>query len=444
MRRRSVIFCISAFLGTCITAHAQTCTPHFADMGPSAHWFAQTKLVVFDDGLGPTVYRTSALDPGILRWRNDRWEEMSEVGLPPDWMNYELFVLDDGTGPTLFVGGRLFTEPERWIYKWTGFMWDKMPRCLIHGSLVGGACSQLYAVPWLSAAVNGGPSRIYGLVSSNLVLGPSVGMWDGWDWVDIGRANGATSVLLFEFQHALYAWGDFTSIAGVPARGFAKWDGQQWTAPYPFGAGVSGLWAFAVHDDGNAPAVYTNQPVVIDGTVRYGVKKWDGSTFTFIGEPDPIPNGFASVNALASFDDGRGPALYICGTFASFEGVPARNIVRWDGTHFEPVGAGVYYDPDYLGAIQDVRGPALYIGGEELINAGGGTLQQSGVLLVGCPNCYADCDLSEGPTRLNVNDFVCFINKYAALDPYANCNVDAAIDIADFSCFMTKFAQGCP
>jgi hypothetical protein len=150
------------------------------------------------------------------------------------------------------------------------------------------------------------------------------------------------------------------------------------------------------------------------------------------------------VNALASFDDGRGPALYICGTFASFAGVPARNIVRWDGTHFEPVGAGVYYDPDYLGAIQDVRGPALYIGGEELINAGGGALQQSGVLLVGCPNCYSNCDLSQGPKRLNVNDFVCFINKYAALDPYANCTLDAVIDIADFSCFMTKFAQGCP
>ena len=69
---------------------------------------------------------------------------------------------------------------------------------------------------------------------------------------------------------------------------------------------------------------------------------------------------------------------------------------------------------------------------------------ETAALWFACPNCYADCDFSEGPKRLNVNDFVCFINKYAALDPYANCNVDAAIDIADFSCFMAKFAQGCP
>ena len=64
------------------------------------------------------------------------------------------------------------------------------------------------------------------------------------------------------------------------------------------------------------------------------------------------------------------------------------------------------------------------------------------VLWTGCVNqCYADCDRSAG---LDINDFVCFINKYAALDPYANCTVDAVIDINDFACFMGKFAQGCP
>ena len=75
------------------------------------------------------------------------------------------------------------------------------------------------------------------------------------------------------------------------------------------------------------------------------------------------------------------------------------------------------------------------------INVGGGVVDQA-VLWTGCINqCYPDCDRSGG---LDINDFVCFINKYAALDPYANCNVDSVIDINDFACFMGKFAQGCP
>jgi hypothetical protein len=43
-----------------------------------------------------------------------------------------------------------------------------------------------------------------------------------------------------------------------------------------------------------------------------------------------------------------------------------------------------------------------------------------------------------------VNDFVCFLQKFAARDPYANCTGDAAINVDDFVCFMQKFAAGCP
>jgi hypothetical protein len=44
---------------------------------------------------------------------------------------------------------------------------------------------------------------------------------------------------------------------------------------------------------------------------------------------------------------------------------------------------------------------------------------------------------------LTANDFMCFINRYATRDPYANCNVDNVINAADFQCFLAKYAQGC-
>jgi agmatine/peptidylarginine deiminase len=65
---------------------------------------------------------------------------------------------------------------------------------------------------------------------------------------------------------------------------------------------------------------------------------------------------------------------------------------------------------------------------------------------IGSP-CYANCDGSTVPPILNVNDFQCFINLYAAASPAANCDnstVAPVLNVNDFICFQTKFAQGCP
>jgi hypothetical protein len=61
--------------------------------------------------------------------------------------------------------------------------------------------------------------------------------------------------------------------------------------------------------------------------------------------------------------------------------------------------------------------------------------------------CYANCDNSITAPILNVADFICFMNKFAALDPYANCDSSTApptLNVADFICFMNKYAAGCP
>jgi uncharacterized membrane protein len=67
--------------------------------------------------------------------------------------------------------------------------------------------------------------------------------------------------------------------------------------------------------------------------------------------------------------------------------------------------------------------------------------------------CPTDCDRSGG---LNVEDFACFINEFAAalqLPPeqqvahYANCDGSTTapvLNVEDFSCFINAFAAGCP
>lgn len=61
--------------------------------------------------------------------------------------------------------------------------------------------------------------------------------------------------------------------------------------------------------------------------------------------------------------------------------------------------------------------------------------------------CPANCDASTTSPVLNVQDFSCFLNRFASGDTSANCDcstVAPILNIQDFSCFINRFATGCP
>ncbi|MCA9279142.1 MAG: hypothetical protein H6815_14280 [Phycisphaeraceae bacterium] len=55
--------------------------------------------------------------------------------------------------------------------------------------------------------------------------------------------------------------------------------------------------------------------------------------------------------------------------------------------------------------------------------------------------CYADCD---GSGALNIFDYICFGNAYAANDPYADCDGSGSLDVFDYICYGNSYAAGCP
>jgi hypothetical protein len=60
--------------------------------------------------------------------------------------------------------------------------------------------------------------------------------------------------------------------------------------------------------------------------------------------------------------------------------------------------------------------------------------------------CYANCDGSIGTPVLTVQDFGCFLNRFAAGDSYANCDGSTTapvLTVQDFGCFLNRFAAGC-
>jgi hypothetical protein len=203
-----------------------------------------------------------------------------------------------------------------------------------------------------------------------------------------------------------------------------------------------GVQDMAVYDDGRGPALY----VVGNGTEAGGVPvhniaRWDGHEWSDVGGGTGACGSCPSIlYAAATFDDGSGPALYITGYVGSAGGVPTHGIARWDGQHWSALGAGIDGTyTDALAVFDDPRGRSLFMAQSFVA----GALDRGIAQWVGCPNCYANCDLSTAPPTLNVNDFVCFMQKFGNQDPYANCTLDGAIDAADFVCFMGKFAAGC-
>jgi hypothetical protein len=89
---------------------------------------------------------------------------------------------------------------------------------------------------------------------------------------------------------------------------------------------------------------------------------------------------------------------------------------------------------------QDLHGDILAVG-----TSGGDT--PGGILSTIRNPCDANCDLSGTPPVLNVQDFACFLNKYAAGEPEANCDGSTTppiLNVQDFACFLNKFAAGCP
>ena len=81
-----------------------------------------------------------------------------------------------------------------------------------------------------------------------------------------------------------------------------------------------------------------------------------------------------------------------------------------------------------------------------VMTGGGYTL--AGGFWTGSPGvCYANCDQSTTAPVLNVADFTCFLQKFAAGDAYANCDQSTqppVLNVADFTCFLQRFAGGCP
>jgi outer membrane protein assembly factor BamB len=141
---------------------------------------------------------------------------------------------------------------------------------------------------------------------------------------------------------------------------------------------------------------------------------------------------FSIGGVLATVDKLTGAATVVGGS-------PVTSSVVEDAT-FTPSGELYFTTFDgHVYRVDPTTGLQTHVG---MSGSGSGLL---GIIAApgGAP-CYANCDASTQLPVLNVNDFVCFQSRFAAADPYADCNHDNALNVNDFVCFQAAFAAGCP
>ncbi|MBI1304105.1 MAG: hypothetical protein GC172_10000 [Phycisphaera sp.] len=193
-----------------------------------------------------------------------------------------------------------------------------------------------------------------------------------------GLSN-AECYALASFQGSLYAAGYFDLAGGVPGTAkLARWDGSAWNS---IGAQLelfsNQLWGLTVWNSGQGDNLYiAGNFQNIGGTSASYIARYDGKAFHALGTTPIAGNVPLIIFTSHVHDDGTGPALYVGGRFTSIDGVAASRIARWNGTSWSAVGSGVTgsgVSPSIntMVTFDDGTGPALYVGGQTFVTAGG-------------------------------------------------------------------------
>ncbi len=268
----------------------------------------------------------------------------------------------------------------------------------VWSGLAGGTNSEVRALASHDADGEGPePPRLYaGVGVWTFFAGEQLALiaaWDGWKSSSVGgndlthTAGTGYSIIHVPEQFGMlspgtFVGGDLYAAGGVPVRNLARWLPPAW---HDVGGGVEAgtifAYVFCAHlfdEDGDGPlppALFVGGKFKTAGGMPIAsLARWDGTTWSEVGGGlrDEKSSTLPIVYAMTLFDDDgpgpRPPALYVGGNFDYAGDQTTRNIARWDGATWEPVGPGFNATVESLCVFdEDREGPApprLFAGGQ--------------------------------------------------------------------------------
>jgi hypothetical protein len=328
-------------------------------------------LEVYDDGTGERLYTSGVFTMagdvparGVAVWDGVEWSALGG-GLPVDsFAVHRLAWLDEGAGPMLYA------SQSGDVYRWDGATWTMIAETdesifdlLAVGSgtnaklYVGGSFDEIGGVTALKIATFDGTSFAH-VRSDDPGNSPDREITD----FAIYKPKGAR-------RADVYAAAAFTSVGGVPTCGVARFDGRRWSPVGDVEGGCDedgSARALAVFDEGDGDMLFVGGDFDrIDGAPFGSIARWDGATWTEVG--GGLAGGsYVTVRDLITYDDGTGPCLVVAGRFETAGGVVVNNIARWDGEQWSAFGDGRrpgFANPYALAVFDAGDGPMLYVGG---------------------------------------------------------------------------------
>lgn len=309
--------------------------------------------VVHDFGAGPRLFvgGTFSFAGGtpannIAAWDGTSWETL---GLGVSGAVFALTIFDDGNGPQLYVAGDhasaggQFSDangnPLRHLARWNGSQWSGLP---------GGAPGD--RVSALGVHDSGNGPELYASGQFLAIGGQPftrIAKWNGASWAALGSGLESGSVRSFaSFDNGdgpmMWISGNLFTVGGINVRRIARWSGTQWLDGHAGNTGSAATGDLIVHQgslyvgSGN----FSSAPFSCVGLNWGKVLRLQGTTWTCLG------GGFDDfVLALASFDDGTGPALYAGGKFDGYGwdhnyNQEMQRVARWNGFQWEAIAPG--------------------------------------------------------------------------------------------------------
>lgn len=348
----------------------------------------------------------------LVLWDGHSWSAFGTG--PGDGYGESPFAVIELHNGDVVAGGNFFKNgPQQLknIARWDGQEWHSMGspqwifslvETLDHEVIAGGA--------WYS-----GP------------IAPHTGVarWDGSEWLPVGKFDIAPySLALDPKSGRVVAGGVFQVVNGLPMKGIVEWDGDAWNhwwgSQNPAKAQVSAM-SFAANGDLYLSGNFEFEPGKV---IRF--LRWDGANYHEIDITGAV------VDAIGVLSNGD---VVVGGDFDSIGGVQAASCARWDGQSWHEFAGGV---DGSVNSVAVLPNDSVAIGGG-FSHVGG--LYSPRFAIVGCTDCYADCDSSG---TLDFFDLMCFQDAFVTQQPQADCDKDGEISVIDFVCFLSHFDGGCP
>ena len=409
-----------------------------------------TGLGIYDAGNGPALYLAGSFEAAgavaankIAKWNSAGWEPLGAGlrGLPG---RIALASFDAGGGAELYVAGDLDAAGAlqvRYIARWNGTRWAAL------------SAAQFPDMPIWALKVfddGSGPGlyaggRFWWLGNNNYTVG--VARWDGVQWHDVGGGL-RTDTEVFALERyddgtgpALYVAGDLAGTPEVTSPGIIRWNGQRWSAVGQGAPPEVDPRALGVYDDGTGPALYLGAAVRV-GHPSSALFRWNGQSWDPIGPMFEYSSGYAyRVNAMNTWNDGRGPALFVTGYFATEHPL----LARWDGTTWTWLGRPPI-DEQFGWALlpfDDGNGPALFVGAAcqhlgDTLSLGIGRWQCVPGGRAGDLNCDGHVDFEDiNPFVLALSDPAGYAVQFSGcLILNGDCNGDGLMNFGDITAFV--------